>query len=106
MRDVVSGVFPMSKAVRLAGLLLLLAAAASGPTATPARAKEFTFYEKVNQEMACRLKIPVYFAVPNSARGALPKSVETSDRLIDFKHPDAKRGDVGLRLVVAKRAGL
>ena len=45
---------------------------------------------------------------PNSARGALPKSIETPDRLIDFKHPDAiaAKADVGLRLVVAKRAGL
>ena len=88
----------MSKAARLAWAFLLVAG--------PAQAKDFTFDEKVNQEMARRLKIPVYFAVPNSARGALPKSIETSDRLIDFKHPDAKRGDVGLRLVVAKRAGL
>ena len=40
--------------------------------------------------MARKLKIPVYFAVPASARGALPKNIETTDRLIDFKHPDAK----------------
>ena len=54
------------------------------------------------------MNIPVFFAVPASARGALPKSIETTDRLIDFKHPDGqgKQGDVGLRLVVAKRAGL
>jgi hypothetical protein len=96
----------MSKAVRLACLVLILAAAASGPSATPARAKEFAFDEKVNQEMARRLKIPVYFALPNSARGALPNTIDTPDRLIDFKHPDAKGGGVGLRLVVAKRAGL
>jgi len=92
----------MSKAVRLARALLLLSALG----AAAAEAKEFTFDEKANQEMARRLKIPVYFAVPNSARGVLRKSIETSDRLIDFKHPDAKGGDVGLRLVVAKRAGL
>ena len=90
------------KVPRLAGAFVLLAAL----SAAAAEAKEFTFDEKANQEMARRLKIPVYFAVPNSARGALPKSIETSDRLIDFKHPDAKGGDVGLRLVVAKRAGL
>ena len=96
----------MSKALRVAGSFLLLAAVAPGLSAKPAQAKEFTFDEKVNQEMARRLKIPVYFAVPDSARGDLPKSIETSDRLIDFKHPDAKGGDVGLRLVVAKRAGL
>ena len=38
---------------------------------------------------------------------ALPKTIETTDRMIDFKHPDGKgaQGDVGLRLLVAKRAG-
>ena len=57
--------------------------------------------------MARKLNIPVYFAVPASARGALPKTIDTTDRLVDFKHPDAKNaGDVGLRLVVAKRAGM
>ena len=90
------------KAVRLVCAFLLAAAMSAGP----ALAKDFAFDEKTNQEMARRLKIPVYFAVPNSARAALPKSIETSDRLIDFKHPDAKGRDVGLRLVVAKRAGL
>jgi hypothetical protein len=90
------------KAVRLVCALLLAVAVSAGP----ALAKDFAFDEKTNQEMARRLKIPVYFAVPNSARAALPKSIETSDRLIDFKHPDAKGRDVGLRLVVAKRAGL
>jgi hypothetical protein len=98
----------MSKAVRLAWLLLLLAATDAGLSATPARAKDFTFDEKVNQEMARKLKIPVYFAVPAGARAALPKNIDTPDRLIDFKHPDAiaAKADVGLRLVVAKRAGL
>ena len=67
----------MSKSLRLAGLFLLAAAVAPALSATPARAKEFTFDEKVNKEMARRLKIPVYFAVPNSARGALPKSIDT-----------------------------
>jgi hypothetical protein len=90
------------KAVRLVCAFLLAATMSAGP----ALAKDFAFDEKTNQEMARRLKIPVYFALPNSARAALPKGVETSDRLIDFKHPDAKGRDVGLRLVVAKRAGL
>ena len=90
------------KAVRLLSAFLLAAAMSAGP----ARAKDFAFDEKTSQEMARRLKIPVYFALPNSARAALPKSIETPDRLIDFKHPDAKGRDVGLRLVVAKRAGL
>ena len=56
--------------------------------------------------MARKLNIPVYFAVPASARAALPKDIKTADRLIDFKHPDAAGSNVGLRLVVAKRAGL
>jgi hypothetical protein len=90
------------KAVRWACACVLVAALAAGQ----AQAKDFAFDEKTNQEMARRLKIPVYFAVPNSARAALPKSIETTDRLVDFRHPDAKGGDVGLRLVVAKRAGL
>jgi hypothetical protein len=90
------------QAVRLVSAFLLAATMSAGP----ALGKDFAFDEKANQEMARRLKIPVYFAVPNSARAALPKSIETSDRLIDFKHPDATGRDVGLRLVVAKRAGL
>ena len=73
----------------------------------PGGAAEFTFNEKVNQDMAKRLNMPVYFAVPASARASLPKTFKTTDKLIDFKHPDAKgnAADVGLRLIVAKRAG-
>lgn len=74
---------------------------------SPLAAAEFTFNEKTNQEMAKRLNIPVYFAVPASARATIPKTFNTSDRLIEFKHPDAKnaKGDVGLRLIVANRSG-
>lgn len=74
----------------------------------PAVAAEFTFDEKVNAQMAKKLDIPVFFAVPASARAPLPKDIDTTDRLIDFKHPDAMdaAGDVGLRLVVARRSGL
>ena len=86
--------------------LSVVAAVSLALSATTAWSKDFTFDEKSNKEIASRIKIPVYFAVPNSARAPLRKSIETSDRLIDFKHPDAKSGDVGLRLVVAKRAGL
>ena len=75
-------------------------------SAPPVASKEFTYDEKVNKDMARRLNIPVYFAVPGSARIALPNTLDTPDRLVDFKHPDAKGADVGLRLVVAKRAGL
>lgn len=98
----------MPKTMKLLAIVLTLAAAGSALSAPPVAAKEFTYDEKVNKETARRLNIPVYFAVPASARGTLPKSIDTTDRLIDFKHPDAKgaQGDVGLRLVVAKRAGL
>ncbi len=78
------------------------------PKEPAVQAKTFTFDEKVNEQMAQKLKIPVYFAVPASARAKLPDTIDTTDTLVDFKHPDAigASGDVGLRLVVAKRAGL
>ena len=97
----------MPKTMHVLAFAVGLAAAVSALSAPPVASKDFTFDEKVNAEMARRLKIPVYFAVPASARGALPKSIDTTDRLIDFKHPDGKgaQGDVGLRLVVAKRGG-
>lgn len=83
------------------------AAAGLAVMATPLGAAEFTYNEKTNQDMARRLDMPVYLAVPTSARLTLPKTINTTDRLIEFKHPDAKgeKGDVGLRLVVARRAG-
>jgi hypothetical protein len=58
--------------------------------------------------MARLLDIPVFYAVPASARAELPHDINTSFKLIDFKHPDAKgaEGDVGLRLVVASRSNL
>lgn len=98
----------MPKTINVLAFVLSIAAAGSVLGAPPAVSKDFTYDEKVNAEMARRLKIPVYFALPASARLALSKTVETSDRLIDFKHPDGKgaQGDVGLRLVVAKRAGM
>lgn len=76
-------------------------------TVAPLWAAEFTYNEKTNATYAKRLDMPVYLAVPASARLTLPKNINTTDRLIDFKHPDAKghQGDVGLRLIVAKRAG-
>jgi hypothetical protein len=73
----------------------------------PLAAAEFTYNEKANQDVAKKLGIPVYFAVPASARATLPRSFDTSDRLVEFKHPEAKgnSADVGLRVVIAKRAG-
>jgi hypothetical protein len=74
----------------------------------PAAPKTFTYDAAVNEQMAKKLKIPVYFALPASARSPLPDNIDISDKLVDFKHPDGQsaQGDVGLRLVVAKRAGM
>jgi len=73
-----------------------------------ASAAEFTFDEKTNADLAKKLKIPVYFTVPKSAWAPLPNDIKTTDKLIEFRHPDGlkAKGDVGLRLVVAKRSGL
>jgi hypothetical protein len=97
----------MPKPMRV-GLLAAILVWAGLTHADSAAAKEFTFDAKVNQQMAKRLGIPVYFTVPHSARATLPKSIETPDKLIDFKHPDAIKAnaDVGLRLIVTKRAGM
>lgn len=79
-------------------------------SAEPAKpvAAEFKFDEKTNADLAKKLNIPVFFAVPARARATLPATFDTTDKLVDFKHPDAigKDGDVGLRLIVAKRSGL
>jgi hypothetical protein len=89
----------------LPGFLLSVAVAAS---ATSVAAKDFTFDKKVNERMASKLNIPVFYAVPASARAKLPNDIKTSFKLIDFKHPDAEgaEGDVGLRLVIAGRSNL
>ena len=89
-------------------LLALLAMAGSALIAPPAGSKEFTFDEKANKEIARKLNIPIYFTVPASARGEIPKDIDIASRLIDFKHPDGKgaQGDVGLRLVVMNRSDL
>jgi hypothetical protein len=91
----------------LYGLLYLLLAS-SAALVGPAQAKEFTYDAKVNDQLAKKIKIPVYFAIPASARLPLSGNIDTTDRLVDFKHPDAvgNEGDVGLRLIVGKRAGL
>jgi hypothetical protein len=98
----------MSTGLGIPRLLALLVAtiAVLGPASLAA--KDFTFDEKVNERMAKKLNIPVFFAVPASARATLPDDIKTSDTLVDFKHPDAKDadGNVGLRLVIARRSGL
>jgi hypothetical protein len=102
----------MFKATRLLPLslipALILAAASLALAPSSAGAKQFTFDEKTNRQMARQLNIPVFFAVPDSARAPLPADITTPDRLIDFQHPDALKSNakVGLRLIVAKRAGL
>ena len=80
----------------------------AGTRSVACRSIGFTFDEKANAQMAKKMNIPVYFAVPKTAYADLPPLTKTSDKLIDFKHPDAKSasGDVGLRLVAASRSGL
>jgi hypothetical protein len=98
----------MSDTLRKFGVPFLVIGLAAFSGALPLSAKEFTFDEKANKEAARKLNIPVYFAVPASARAPLPKDINTTDRLIDFKHPDAigKQADVGLRLIMTKRSGM
>ena len=103
-------------ALRIVPIFVVIAAAVAvakpspkpAPAPAPATPAGFTFDEKANAQMAKKMNIPVYFAVPKTAYADLPPLTKTSDKLIDFKHPDAKglAGDVGLRLVVAKRSGL
>src|SRR4030088_2540583 len=103
-------------ALRIVPIFVVIAAAVAvakpspkpAPTPAPATPVGFTFDEKANADMAKKMKIPVYFAVPKTAYADLPPLKKTSDKLIDFKHPDAKSasGDVGLRLVAASRSGL
>lgn len=54
------------------------------------------------------MNIPVYFALPDSTRAQIPSSINLSDLLIDFRHPDSMKlkDSVGLRIVMAKRAGM
>src|SRR5262245_16781718 len=98
----------MFKTTRL--LLTASAIFAAGLALAPAalHANEFEFDPKVNREVARRLTIPVYFTVPDTARARLPRKINTTDRLVDFRHPDGMRTDarVGLRLIIGKRQGL
>jgi hypothetical protein len=88
----------------------LAVATALALTAAPAIAakKDFTFSEKANERLAKKLNIPIYFTVPSSTRAPLKGPFETTDVLVDFKHPDAiKSGsDAGLRLIVTPRSGM
>ena len=94
----------LQKKLLVAGCTMAMAWASSQTTS----AADFTFDEKTNAQLAKKLNIPVYFAVPKSTWATLPKDIKTTDKLVEFRHPDGikAKGDVGLRLVVAKRAGL
>jgi hypothetical protein len=68
--------------------------------------KQFTASDIANPRIAKRLSIPVFFALPASARGPVPDKIPTTDILVDFKHPDAKGADVGLRIIETNRSGM
>ena len=84
----------------------LLAVTALVLAASPVPAKQFSAGDKVAKMMDTKYKMPVFFMVPDTARAPLPADIKTTDKLVDFKHPDAKDAKAGLRLVVAKRAGM
>ncbi len=102
------GTLAMLRPIGRALLALTLALAGLAVATGPLLANDFVSDETVNEAMARRLAIPVYFALPESARAPLPRTIDTPDLLIDFRHPDALKADakVGLRLVVAQRAGM
>ncbi len=97
----------MSLARKFAWLTSISLSAGLAMGVSMAQAKEFTFSAKANDRMAKKLNIPIYFALPASARGPVPGNVDTTDLLIDFKHPEAKaNSNLGLRLIVTKRSGM
>jgi hypothetical protein len=96
----------VAKLLRLSSVSALALVAWLAPA--DAAKKEFTFSEKANDRLAKKLNIPIFFAVPTSTWAPLDKSFETTDILLDFKHPDALKtgSDAGLRLVVTPRSGM
>ena len=46
--------------------------------------KQFTPSEKANARLAKKLAIPVYFALPASARGPVPANIPINATLVDF----------------------
>jgi hypothetical protein len=99
----------MPKYLRLAGRVSLASTLALALTVHPALAlKQFTFSQSANDRLAKKMNIPIFFALPPSSRAALPADINTTDVLVDFKHPDAiKSGsDAGLRLIVTPRSGM
>jgi len=88
--------------IRLAATVFALAGVF---TVGPLDAAEFKSDAKTNSDIAKKLRIPVFFTVPDTARVELPTSINTTDKLIDFDHPDAKGAKYGLRIVVTQRSG-
>jgi hypothetical protein len=88
--------------MRLAGMAFALTGTL---TVGSLDAAEFKSDVKTNADIAKRVRIPVYFTVPDTARLELPAPINTTDKLIDFHHPDAKAANYGLRIVVAQRGG-
>lgn len=88
------------------GFAALGFAAATLLASLAAEAKDFTFSQKANDRLAKKMNLPLFFALPPSSRVDLPDNIDTTDILVDFKHPDAKTADLGLRLIVTKRAGM
>ena len=88
------------------GALSLAISVLSASAQTNLPIKQFTFSETANPRLAQQLAIPVFFALPQSARGPVPKQIPTTDILVDFKHPDAKGSDLGLRIIETKRDGM
>lgn len=93
--------------VTRASLVLAMALAAGGAPAFAA-GKEFTFSEKANDRLAKKLNIPIFYTLPKSTWAPLTGPFNTTDILLDFKHPDALKtgSDAGLRLVVTPRSGM
>ncbi len=93
----------ITKFVRIASVSFITVVALA---ASPGQAKDFTYSQKANDRLAKKMNIPVFFALPPSARLELPGNIDTTDTLVDFKHPEATTADLGLRLIVTRRAGM
>jgi hypothetical protein len=100
----------MSKSRKVWAGLCLLSCVALALSAAPAGAagKDFSFSEKANERLAKKLNIPIYFTVPKSTWAPLTGPFNTTDVLVDFKHPDALKtgSDAGLRIVSTPRSGM
>lgn len=66
--------------------------------------KQFTESETANARFVKKLNIPAFFALPKSARGAIPEQISTTDTLVDFVHPAG--GGLGLRIIETARSGM